>query len=188
MTPRSPKQHSKTTTISRRLRNRAAQNLSVQPPEIPQARNIRPRRAATLPEAHHESVDLQSLDPQQPPIIWDAEQLPENTQFSRTSNLVGPFEQQPTGQFRAQSSRESYDVAQSTLSEPIPVTHPQSIHSYGNHQTSSTELLPSTEPLPSTELLPSPLPSVTERNDFKFPLAADTQQPHNPFIDPRDMR
>jgi len=175
MTPRSPnQQHPKTTTISRRLRNRAVQNLSAQPPPIPRLRSVRPRRAATLPTSRHEPSHFQPLESHQPSTLWETEELAEDLQHSLTSNPARIVKHQPVDALTLDFG--PYDSAQSSRIEVVSATEPHTAQEYGHHQASASE----TSPLP--------LPSVSGSNVFELPLSTDPQQPHNPFIDLQDMR
>ena len=178
MTPRSPKQqHPKTTTISRRLRNRADQELSVQPPEIPQLRSVRPRRAATLPTPRHDPLVLQPPESHPPPLFWETKDAVGEVELSGTSHPAELCENQPVDLVLAQALNFGpYDSVRGSHSELVPTTEPHSNQNYQPLQTSETELPP------------SPLPSVSGNLDFELPLSADPQLSHNPFIDLQDMR
>src|SRR5690349_17030035 len=91
MTPRSPKQHPKTTTISRRLRNRADQNISAQPPEL---RSTRPRRASTQSAPRQNPVGYQTPESHPPSLAWQAPETLEHIPRIRTSNLIDTEEGQ----------------------------------------------------------------------------------------------
>lgn len=159
MTPRSPKQHPKTTTISRRLRSRAQQNLSVQPPEPLQLRSVRPRRAATLPEPHLDTLQL-------------------HPRFSPTRGL------QASGASHAlETSQQQQDILHS------PHTSPQVSNSGPVTTAHSTISNFRISPLSAFEFPPSPLLSVSSSLDFEVSLSStDHQQPQNPLIDYQDMR
>ncbi|KAF2814053.1 uncharacterized protein BDZ99DRAFT_516674 [Mytilinidion resinicola] len=92
MTPRSPKSN-KSTTISRRLRSRASQHLSIQPPELPQIRNLRSRRAATAaassrnpPAGQLSAISVTSRPEPHHEAAWDPPELPQSFQRVRTSH------------------------------------------------------------------------------------------------------
>jgi hypothetical protein len=179
MTPRSPnQQHQKSTTISRRLRQRAEQNLSVQPPEIPRLRNVRPRRATTLTEPHHEPLQSRHQYPQQHLVDWQKEELDVAFQISATAEVhqrITP--RQSVEHLHAQS----LDINSHTSPQPPSaafVPTEQKIardHQHAHH--------------PAPTFPPSPLPSVTGSLDFEVPLSiTDPSQSQNPFLDLQDMR
>lgn len=159
MTPRSPKQHHKTTTISRRLRSRAQQNLSVQPPESLQLRSVRPRRAATLPEPHLDTLQL-------------------HHQFGPNRGLLarGSSNSLQTSQ-RQQEFVHSPNTSPQGSSPGPPIVELPTVH---NFQVS---------PFSAFDYPPSPLPSVSGSLDFEVSLSStNPQHPHNPLVDFQNMR
>ena len=70
MTIRSPNpnQPPKSSTFSRRLRNRVDQGLCIQPPQLPHSRPSHSHRAALLSSTRHISVSYPSEDTQ---TVWD---------------------------------------------------------------------------------------------------------------------
>lgn len=180
MTPRSPKQqqhHPKTSTISRRLRNRADQNLSVQPPELPQLRGLRSRRAATLPTARPTSANYQPEETHTP--SWDPDVLDALTR-SNTSHPTGFIHNPQTGL---------------VLSQPLDI---QSYHSgrLSPATTAPVSLAPDSEsyevqPAIGREVLPSPLPSLSGSHtatEFDLRLSAEPEPHHDPSLELQDMR
>ncbi len=179
MTPWSPKQQPKTTTISRRLRNRADQSLSVQPPEIHTNTN-RPRRVSTLPAAPHQNpVDYQTPEPHPPSIAWQTPDTLEHIQPASTSTLANTEEGQtrdllpaPTVNYSAYASPQSSQPDLASTREPH--TRPRT------YQFQST---------PGLGFLPSPLPSASDSHEFELRLSADPEQSTtNPFLELQDMR
>lgn len=166
----------KTTTISRRLRNRADQNPSVQPPEIPQLRGVRSRRAATLPAPRHNPVDYQTPESHPSSLAWDAPDILENIPQSNTSTLTST-ETQPTGLHLSQPlDFPPYEYPQGSQAELVPDTENRAIRNY--------------EPQPTARLSfpSSPLPSVSGSHDFDLRVSTDPEQPQDPFLDLQDMR
>jgi hypothetical protein len=172
MTPRSPKQHQatlpKTTTISRKLRNRADQNLSIQPPELAHLRGLRTqRRATTLPSVRRTSDNYLPGETQRP-TAWNPNVLDAYTR-STTSH--------PTA------------LVQNLHSD---LSHPLDLHSYHPHRTSVStssgyEVLPSSD----SDLLPSPLPSLSGSHtatEFELRLSVEPEAPHNSSLELQDMR
>lgn len=159
MTPRSPKQHHKSTTISRRLRLRAQQNLSVQPPESLQLRSVRPRRAATLPEPHLDTLQIHhQLGPIRELHLRDNSHSLETSQ--RQQGLLHSPHTSPQGSSPGPTVTEQLTAQNFRLS-------PFSVFEYP----------------------PSPLPSVSGSLDFEASLpSTNHQQPHNPLINFQDMR
>lgn len=169
MTPRSPTQQPqpKTTTISRRLRNRADQQLSVQPPELPQLRGLRSRRAATLPSNRRTSTSY----PVQEAYLntWNAN-LHNTLQRNNTSHPA--------------------DLAHSNLllQEALDIA----TYSPRDASTALVSLQPSEpddyqiRPNSSADLLPSPLPSLSGSHtatEFDY-----SESPHDPSLELQDMR
>ncbi|KAH7393876.1 hypothetical protein DE146DRAFT_110733 [Phaeosphaeria sp. MPI-PUGE-AT-0046c] len=159
MTPRSTKQHHKSTTISRRIRSRAQQNLSVQPPETVQLRSVRPRRAATLPEPHLDTLQVRHQFLQQ----QLGGSISGNPNSSETSRRLQGFAHSP----------------QNSPQGPSPGPTATEYPTTQNFQLS---------PLTAFEPSPSPLPSVSDSLDFGVSLSsADPQHPHNTLVDFQDM-
>lgn len=177
MTPRSPNhyQHPKTTTISRRLRNRADQNLSVQPPGISQSRGVRPRRAATLPAPRHNPVDYQTPESHPSSLAWDSPDVFETKPPRTLSSPLTAEENRPNDQLLAQLVG-SYEGARGLHSNFVP--NP-------DHRTNRNYQV---QPTPGLGFLPSPLPSVSGSHDFELRLSADPEQSHDPFLELQDMR
>ena len=178
MTPWSPNQsYPKTTTISRRLRTRTDQDLSVQPPEITHLRRVRPHRVATFPTLRHHSSHFRPSQPHQPPLTWNTEGLEASHQAgdsSIPSSIVPP---QPAESPIAQAlGFDPYDSAQNPRIDLVSATESHATPEYERHQ-------PSVSETPA-----SPLPVVSGSLDFEPPLSTDSQQLHNPFINLQDMR
>jgi hypothetical protein len=178
MTPRSPhRPHPKTTTISRRLRNRADQTLYIQPPEIPRLRSVRPRRAATLPQPHHEPLESRRQQSQKRFEDWDTEDLGVESQISRTSNCVEVGAHHQSVNILAQRLETSPHVPLQSSIQGLVSTEPRVVTEYQQLQ------------YPTPEFPPSPHPSVSGSLDFGVPFSAtDPRQSQNPYIDLQDMR
>ena len=177
MTPRSPKHQPKSTTISRRLRIRTDQNLSIQPPESQQLRDLRVRRAATFSSNRRIAASYQDQESQP---VWDPSQTIEPFPRSNTSHPTGSDQNPPSGLL---------------LSQPLEFTP------YRSPQRSPTELLPlSTRPEPESytvqhtsgpHLLPSPLPSHSGHHsatEYELRLSAEPEHLSNPSVELQDMR
>jgi hypothetical protein len=178
MTPRSPKhQHPKTATISRRHRYRADQNFSILPPEIPHLGNIRPHRAATLPEPRHDLLDPQRHDSQDHQAVWGIRDLTEDPQLSEALQPSSIGERQPVypllEQILGLSPHSSPHVSNS-----VPVsTEGEAVRGYQQPQYSESELPP------------SPLASVTDSLDLEPSLTStNPRQSHIPIVDLQEMR
>lgn len=176
MTSRSPSQHSKTTTISRRLRYRTDQNLSVQPTEIPRLRNVRPRRATTLPEPRHDLLATQHQVPHQLLVDLVDENFVIDSQASGTSQPV--------------------NIGALSQPEDQVLERNLDFSSHNSPQGSATLTAgpQTTRDFPRPHYLtagfpPSSLPSVSGSLDFEVPLpATDIQQSHNTSVDLQEMR
>ncbi|KAF2252664.1 hypothetical protein BU26DRAFT_562387 [Trematosphaeria pertusa] len=169
MTPRSPKPQPKTTTISRRLRIRADQNLSVQPPEVRQLRTIRSRRAAILPTNRRTSVNYQTEETHTP--VWHPDVLDSFTR-SNTSHPAG-IEQNP-----------DCDLL---LSEPLDL---QSYHSPRGSPSAPDPETYEVQTTSESELLPSPLPSLSGSHtatDYDLRLSAEPEPLQDPTLELQDM-
>jgi hypothetical protein len=171
MTHRSPKLHQpKTTTISRRFRDRADQNLSVQPPEIPQIRSVRSRRAATLPTPRHVSIDYHTPSSQLPSLAWDTSDVFEDSPRSNTSYPTDLEQDKSHDSLLAQNlDLQPHASSRESNSELIPLA---------SHWTSRTQ----------QAILPSPLPSASSSLDLELQLSTDPELPHETFLDLQDMR
>ncbi|KAF1843729.1 uncharacterized protein K460DRAFT_290819 [Cucurbitaria berberidis CBS 394.84] len=176
MTPRSSKHHqqSKTSTISRRFRNRADQAISSRPPEIPQLRGVRSRRAATLPAPRHNPVDNQTPEPHPSSLAWDAPDVLENSPRNTSNRAVE--ENPPCNLLLSQSlDFPSYESPQGLRSELLPNTDDTATRNY------------QLQPTPRRSTLSSSLPSVSSSHDFELRLSTDPEQPHDPFLELQDM-
>ena len=184
MTPRSPKQQFKSNTLSRKLRTRAVQNLSIQPPELPHLKGIRPRRAATLPTARRISVNYQpddlsvnyqNEDPQS--SVWDPAELDPFTR-SNTSHPTG-LEQNPPADLLSQS----FDFPPYQSPQRSPVQLGDTPHQpEPDFQTKS---------IADSSLLPSPLSSLSGGPiavDYQLHLTTEPKIPHDSSVELQDMR
>jgi hypothetical protein len=176
MTSRSPtQQYPKTTTISRRLRYRADQGFSVQPPEIPRLRNVRPRRAATLPEPHYKPLDSHRQGSDQLLEGLRHEDLASNLQISCT---LKPAE--------IDAQAQPVDSLGQTL-DLRPYNSPPGSAIVTNQTRSLSDLAQSHYLV--SDFPPSPLPSVSGSLEFDLSSSyTNHQQSHNSYIDPQDMR
>jgi hypothetical protein len=177
MTPRSSHtQHHKTTTILRRLRNRADQDISIQPPEIPRLRSVRPRRAATLPEPHPEALDSPRQKSLQHFQTWDTGDLAEEPQISGLSDSVKSSTHQPV-HILAQRVETNPHVSLRGSIPGLVATELQVSPEYQQLHYST----------PGYSL--SLLPSACGAPDFEVPLSTtDSRQLHDPYINLQDMR
>ncbi|KAF2660696.1 hypothetical protein K491DRAFT_701513 [Lophiostoma macrostomum CBS 122681] len=183
MTPRSPKQQSKSSTVSRKLRIRADQNISVLPPELPQLRGIRSRRAATLPTTRRISVNYhperlpvnyQNEEPQS--SVWDPCELDPFTR-SNSSHPSG-LEQNPPSDLLSQSF--NFPPYQSPQRSPVQL------------EDSSNQPEPSfqAKAVADTTLLPSPLSPLSGGPivaDYELHLPSESKIPHDPSVELQDM-
>jgi hypothetical protein len=172
MTPRSPThKHPKTATISRRLRNRAGQNLAIQPPELPRLTSVRSHPAANLSGPCDTPLDTPRQDSQQHRVTWEFGDLTEDPQPSHTlySAPVYADLEQTLGYSPHNSPHSSHSVPKSA-----------ELPSVRNYQQGHFSL---------SGLPPSPLPSVTGSLDFEAPLtSAEPQQSRIPIIELQEMR
>lgn len=182
MTIRSPKPHPKTATISRRLRSRADQNLSVQPSELPQLRGLRTRPAPTrsVSSQRHISVDYQTDETDTLASIWNPPEVHDTFTRSNTSHPSG-LEEPPSSCLLL-----SQPLALSPFHSPhpspaglVPIsTQPEPEH-YEVH------------PPPGSDLIPSPLPSLSSCHtaaDYDLRLSTEPEQPHDTSVEIQDMR
>lgn len=182
MTPRSPKPTPKTTTISRRLRSRADQDISVQPPELPQVRTLQARRAAAHSSSTRRiSVNYPHHQPEEAQLsVWDPSEILDTFTRSNTSHPTALEETTPP------------DLL---LSQPLELTPyhsprhspsafaPQSIEQEANHY--------EVPPTSGSDLLPSPLPSLAGSHtagDYDFRLSTEPDHHQQDSVDLQDMR
>lgn len=177
MTSRSHKEkpYPEIATFSRRLRTRADQNTSVQPPEIPQLRSVRPRRKATLPASRHVPIDTQFVESSQSPTR-EKEEVEEQSHLEYFLNATGVVERQPLENSAQVLNLNSYHTA---LSSQLGLASANKLHGVHHHEDRQGSV---------SELPPSPLPSVSGSIDFRLQLPADSQQPPDSFTDFQDMR
>lgn len=170
MTPRSPTQQPqpKTTTISRRLRNRADQHLSVQPPELPQLRGLRSRRAATLPSNRRTST---SFPVQEAHLnAWNTE----HTNTLQRSSTSHPAELAHSNLLL----QEALDIA--TFHSPRDTS--SALVSLHSAEPEHYQVQPNSP----ADLLPSPLPSLSGSHtatEFDY-----SESPHDSSLELQDMR
>ncbi|KAG9192220.1 hypothetical protein G6011_10954 [Alternaria panax] len=177
MTHRSSKPYQlKTTTISRRLRDRADQNLSVQPPEIPQIRGARSHRAADLSTPRHNPIDYQTRRLHPLPLVWNTSQVLEDIP--------------PNSTFRPLTSdhNRSYDP---TFAQILEFPHHETVQDSNSELASSARLQPTrtshSQPTRPPTLFSSPLSPVSGNNDPELQLSADLEQPSESFLELQDM-
>lgn len=169
--------HSKTTAISRRLRDSVDQNLSIQPPEIPQIRGARPRRAATLPTPRHNPVDYQTPNSRPPSLALDTSHILDSNPPRNNSLTTGVEQDRSHSLFPAQTlDFLSYECPQDSESRVGGIT---------GHYSSHTQQSRHVE---SLELLASPPTSASGSHNFEVQLSADSGQPHGSFFALQDMR
>lgn len=169
--------HPKTTAISRRLRDSADQDLSIQPPGIPQIRSARPRRAATLPTPRHNPIDYQTPNSRPPSLAWNTSHTlnsspPDNNSLtiSVQQDLSNSLLTAQTLDFLSQESAKGSDSGLCAIT---------------GHYSSHTQ---QSQHIESLELLASPLTSASSSHDFEVQLSADSGQSHASFLDLQDMR
>jgi hypothetical protein len=168
MTHRSEPHQPKTTTISRRLRDRADQNLSIQPPVIPQIRSIRSRRAATLPTPRH-IPDYHTPGSHPPLLAWDTSNVLEDIPRSNTPHPTNPKQNRSHDLLLARNlDLQPHGSPPESKSDIVP---------FAIHQTSRFDEAQSTQRL---GFLPSPLSSASGSHDFELP--------HETLLDLQDMR
>jgi hypothetical protein len=174
MTHRSLKQHLKTTTISRRLRNRADQELSAQPAEISQLRNVHPRRTTTQPALDYDPASYQSPESHQPPLEWEAGTVARHTSHSLFT-LIGAETSTNVLETQHPYLRPDY-TTQNSPGERNTVDEP---HAPPYH---------SPDLVSASGLGHSQPPSVSDSHNFELPLAEVHEQPLTPYIELQDMR
>ncbi|KAH7378734.1 hypothetical protein BKA66DRAFT_420937 [Pyrenochaeta sp. MPI-SDFR-AT-0127] len=174
MTPRSPNKHhqTKTTTISRRLRNRTDQNLSIQLPELPQSRALRSYRAAS---PRHNPADYQTPESQPLSLAWDAPDILKSIRRSATS-IPPTIEETPSSNLLL---AQTLDFP--TYESPRGL-QPELVSSVGDRRPRNYQ-----QSTPALGFLPSPLPSVSGSHDFELRLSVEPEQSHDPFLELQDM-
>jgi hypothetical protein len=178
MTSRSPEhQHTKTATISRRHRYRTDQNFSILPLEIPQLRNARPHRAATLPELRHALLDSQRQDLQEHQAARGTRDLTEDPQFSQILHSASVGERQPVYPLLEQILDFSpHSSPHGSYSVPVS-TEREASREYQQPQ------------YPASGLPPSPLASVTGSLDLETSLTStNPQHLQISIVDLQEMR
>jgi hypothetical protein len=165
----------KTTTISRRLRDRADQNLSVQPPEIPQIRGAHSCRAASLPTPRHNPIDYQTeLRP--PSLAWNTSHILDDT--SQTHPPQPTFSDQD--HFQDLTSAQTTDLS---LHGPRQHSEPRVVPAARN-QPARINHIQTTQ----SQQTPSPSLSTASNHSLKLQSLAEFEQPHEPFLELQDMR
>ena len=177
MTPRSPTHPQKTSTISRRLRNRQDQSLSVQPHELPhQLRGLRYRRASVLSSSRRTAATYSSEEPHNQPWNANIGVFPhsntshpvELTQDSHSALLL-----QPTLNITPHHSPQRPSSALASVSR--------------DEQPAGYQVQPESQ----ADILPSPLPSLSDSHtatEFDLRLSVEPELPHDPSLELQDMR
>lgn len=168
MTIRSPNpnQTLKSSTCSRRLRNRADQGLCIQPPQLPHSRPQRSHRASLLSSTRPISVSYPSENPQ---TVWDPSSDVDSFTRSNISAPSGFIHNQPS---------ELLPGLTNTLTFPPQQQSPNRISQ------STSQLIPGHYATAESDLLPSPLPSLSgsySAVDFDLDLSPEPENhPHIP--------
>jgi hypothetical protein len=178
----SSKQHSKTTTISRGIRNRVDSNLSVQPPEIPLLKQSRPCRATTSPTPTYNSITSRTSDPRTLSPSSDSEEVsvgetggpPHSGSLHSTRVHEHSFADLLLSQ---NSVLNSYALPNEPQRNSGPVLGSPIVHNYQAIQTATLGL-------PLTPI-PPPVPGTI---NHKEPLSIGQHQLHIPYLELRDMR
>jgi hypothetical protein len=177
MTHRSSNPHQpKTTTISRRLRDLADQNLSVQPPEIPQIRGARSHRAADLPTPRHNSIDYQTGS-HPLSLAWNTSHVLEDIPSNNTLHSL---------------TSDHTPSQNPTFAQTLDFPHHKSPRGPNSELASSAGLeatrIPLDQPTRASTFVSSPLSSVSGSNNLELQLSADLEQPNESFLELQDMR
>jgi hypothetical protein len=169
MTLWSPKHHPKTTTISRRIRNRADLSISVQPPAIPLLKQSRSRRTTSLPTPTYNPIKYQTPNTGPSSSSWGSKQV--TSDFS-------PNEHPSTDLLLAQSlDLSSYALPNEPKRQSGPVLGPPILHDYQIIQADISR-----HPL-------SPIPPSRSGTISRgAPLSTGQEQVHIPLPELRDMR
>jgi hypothetical protein len=162
MTPRSPKnpEPQKTTTFLRKIRNRADQGLTAQPPELPQLRSLRSRRVTAFPAEGQASISHRPEETPFPPR-WDRISTESSTSQFSSSPQLDVFSSRGLPHIATNSS-----IAPRTSDFPVEATQ-------------ESDLLPS--PLPS-------LSGSHTATEFDLRISAEPEFPHNSILELQDMR
>jgi hypothetical protein len=176
MTSRSQKQQPKTTTISRRIRNRADQSLSVQPSEL---RALRSHRPATLPlSTSHPSADHQTQE--------------EALSFWGSSDILDPFPRSNTSRPAATFNDPASNLLLSEVVNIPPYHSPRQSPADLRTRSAQPECDQfETQPSSRSNLLPSSLPSISSARpavDFELRLSIDPKHPQDHSVELQDMR
>jgi len=178
MTDRSPKPHQpKTTTISRRLRDRADQNLSVQPPEIPQIRGARSHRAANLQTPRHNPIDYQTPGSHPLSLAWNTSHVLEDIPPDSSFHLLTSHRDRSPDSSLAQTTYSAHH-------EPLQDSNPGLAHSVSPQSLRT----PHSQPSRALTFFPSPLTSVSGNHDLELQLPVDVGQSDDSFLELQDMR
>jgi hypothetical protein len=178
MTHRSPNPHQpKTTTISRRLRDRADQNLSVQPPEIPQIREARSHRAADVQTPRHNPIDYQTPGSHPLSLAWNTSHVLEDIPPNSTFHLLPSDQDSSLGPPFAQTSYSTHhESLQDSSSRPAHSVSPQTLRT------------PHSQPSRAPTFSPSPLTSVSGSHGSELQVPVDVGQSDDSFLELQDMR
>ncbi|KAJ5031183.1 hypothetical protein PSV08DRAFT_386718 [Bipolaris maydis] len=166
----------KTTTISRRLRDRAKQHLSVQPPEIPQIRGPYSCRAATLPTPRHNPIDYQTPGSHPPSLAWNTSHILDDTSHNRSSQPTSPAQDRFLDSASAQTAHFS-------LHESHPGSDSTVVPTASNQIVQTDHILPTQSQQNPT----SPSLSTSIGQSLQLQSLADFEQPHEPILESQDM-
>jgi hypothetical protein len=173
MTHRSIKQHPKTTTISRRLRNRVNQDLSAQPAEISQLRNVHPRRTTAQPALDYDPTSYQSPESHRTSLDWEAATVAQHSTHSLFTHI---------------GAETSTDV----LETQDPLLRPDYIQNSqgGRNTVDEPRAPPYHSPNSASPSRPDPSQprSVSDSHNFELSFAEVHEQPLTPYIELQDMR
>jgi hypothetical protein len=178
MTRRSPKQQPKSSTISRRIRNRADHSISIQPPKHSPVVSLRSRRAVASTSPRHISVNYQTEEAHTP--VWDPTVATDP--FTRSNSLHPPgTEQNEPPSLHASPSPEPLPYLSSQISPSDPLAFPpqSELEHFG------------AQSIPSADLLTSPshgLPDDDFAVDYQLRVSQEPSGPAGASVEFRDMR
>lgn len=176
MTLRSPKQQPpKSVTNSRKIRNRADQSLAIQPPELPQLKDLRTHRTNALPvvrSSHHQPENIHTP-------TWNSSGSTASAR-NNTSHPSG-FAQDPhSGVLLSQPLGSTHYLSSRPSNLAIPPQSPTpDSPEYAIRATSESDLLQS--PLPS-------LSGSHTATEFDLRISAEPEPPHDSYFKAQDMR
>ncbi|KAF2849254.1 hypothetical protein T440DRAFT_132301 [Plenodomus tracheiphilus IPT5] len=177
MTHRSSEQYTppKPSTISRRLRNRANQNLVTRPAEFPRRSVISlTRRAATLPRRNH--IAYQTPEPQTSTSDWESVEAPRGPSKICLAQSAPTYTTQ-SHDFLVNQQAQSLSDSDSPSSAPDNQASPKVVSAHDYHF----------QPAQALSFLPSPLLSATGSRDFEPQPPANPEQPHDSPLGFQDM-